>query len=33
MEAGISQIIALYKVEENFAFAARPLIYEKHRLV
>jgi hypothetical protein len=20
-------------VEENFAFAARPLIYEKHRLV
>jgi len=32
MEAGISQMIALYKVEANFAFAVRPLIYEKHRL-
>lgn len=33
MEAGIYQMIALYKVEENFALAARPLIYEKHRLM
>ena len=32
-EAGISQMIALYKVEANFVFALCPLIYEKRRLI
>jgi len=29
MEAGVSQMIALYKVEAKFASAVRPLIYVK----